>query len=89
MIRDPDNGKFIEKRFDFIADFQTSVRVIPDHDAGQIAFHVANLDGFETVRVVFPAFEVGTARLDELARWITGEPNEFLRDGLHLRRVTA
>lgn len=89
VIRDADNGKFVEKRFQFIADFQSSIRLIPDHDSGRIAFHIANLDGFETVSVMFPAFEVGTARLDELARWITGEPHGFLRDGLHLRRVTA
>ena len=35
----------------------------------------------------FPAFEVGSQRLDELARWIVGEPNGFLRDGQQLRRV--
>ena len=37
MIRDPDNGKFIEKRFEFIADFHGAVRLIPDHDTGRIA----------------------------------------------------
>ena len=89
VIRDPENGKFVEKRFEFIADFQSSVRLIPQHDSGRILFHLANLDGFETVSVAFPAFEVGSARLDELARWINGEPHTFLRDGLHLRRVTA
>jgi len=73
----------------YVADFQGSVRVLPQHDAGHIAFHVANLDGFETVSVVFPAFEVGNARLDELARWINGEPHAFLRDGQHVRRVPA
>ena len=36
------------------------VRVLPDHDSAWITFHIANLDGFETVSVVFPAFEVGT-----------------------------
>jgi hypothetical protein len=89
VIRDGDNGKFVEKRFEFIADFQSSVRLIPDHDSGRIVFHVANLDGFETVSVAFPAFEVGTSRLDELARWINGEPHAFLRDGQHLRRVAV
>ena len=39
--------------------------------------------------VVFPAFEVGTGRLDELALWINGEPHGFLRDGQHGRRVGA
>jgi hypothetical protein len=89
VIRDPDSGRFVEKRFEFVADFQSSIRLIPDHDAGRIVFHVANLDGFETVSVTFPAFEVGSTRLDELARWITGEPHAFLRDGEHLRRVAA
>jgi hypothetical protein len=89
VIRDAENGRFIEKRFELVADFQSSVRLLPDHDSGRIAFHIANLDGFETVSVVFPAYEVGTSRLDELARWINGEPHAFLRDGQHLRRVVA
>jgi len=89
VIRDPASGKFVEKRFQLVADFQSSIRVLPEHDAGRITVHVANLDGFETVSVVFPAFELGSARLDELARWINGEPHAFLRDGLHVRRVPA
>lgn len=89
VIRDQENGRFIEKRFELLADFQSSVRVLPDHDAARITFHIANLDGFETVSVVFPAFEVGTARLDELARWINGEPHSFLRDGQHVRRLVV
>ena len=89
IVRDPDSGRFVEKRFELIADFQSSVRVLPDHDAGRVTFHIVNLDGLETVSVVFPAFEVGTSRLDELARWINGEPHAFLRDGQHLRRVAA
>jgi hypothetical protein len=87
VIRDPENGKFLEKRFQLLADFQSTVRVLPDHDSARLTFHVANLDGFETVSVVFPAFEVGSARLDDLARWINGEPHSFLRDGQHVRRV--
>ncbi|HTJ04236.1 MAG TPA: hypothetical protein VL624_02750 [Caldimonas sp.] len=89
VVRDAETGKFVEKRFDLVADFQSSVRVVPDHDSARVAFHVANVDGFDTVSVVFPAFEVGTARLDELARWITGEQHAFLRDGEHVRRVPA
>jgi hypothetical protein len=89
VLRDPDSGKFVAKQFEFTADFQSSVRLVPDHDCGRITFHVANLDGFETVSVTFPAFEVGSSRLDDLARWINGEPSGFLRDGLHLRRVAV
>lgn len=89
VIRDAETGKFVEKRFELVADFQSSVRVVPDHDSARIIFHLANIDGFDTVSVAFPAFEVGTARLDELARWITGEQHAFLRDGEHVRRVPA
>ena len=62
-------------------------RMLPDHDTAWIQFQVVNLEGFETVSVHFPAFEVGSQRLDELARWIVGEPNRFLNDGQNLRRV--
>ena len=89
IVRDPGHGRFVEKRFDFIADFHGSVRLLPDHDAGRIVFQIVNIDGFETVHVAFPAFEVGSARLDDLARWIVGEPHSFLKDGQHLRRVAA
>jgi hypothetical protein len=89
VIRDPANGRFVEKRFSFVADFVSSIRVLPEHDAARIDFQILNLDGFETVTVSFPAFEVGSARLDDLARWIVGEPHNFLRDGQHLRRVMA
>jgi hypothetical protein len=89
VIRDPDNGRFVEKRFELVADFRGSVLMLPDHDRGRIDFEIVNLDGLETVSLSFPAFEVGSAKLDELARWIVGEPNTFLRDGQHLRRVAA
>ncbi len=89
VIRDAENGKFLEKRFQLLADFQSTIRVLPDHDSARLTFHIANLDGFETVSVVFPAFEVGSARLDDLARWINGEPHSFLRDGQHVRRVAV
>ena len=87
ILSDSANGRFLEKRFEFKADFNGIVRMVPDHDTAWIQFQVVNLEGFETVSVQFPAFEVGSQRLDELARWIVGEPNAFLRGGENLRRV--
>jgi hypothetical protein len=87
ILKDAESGRFLEKRYEFVADFRGVVRLTPDHDSGWIQFQIVNLEGFETVTVKFPAFEVGTARLDDLARWIVGEPNGFLRDGHGLRRV--
>ena len=86
-LYDSEGGRFLEKRFEGVADFHGVVRMIPDHDSAWIQFQIVNLEGFETITVQFPAFEVGTARLDDLARWLVGEPNGFLRDGHGLRRV--
>ncbi|MGZ5132721.1 MAG: hypothetical protein ACXWJ1_15515 [Caldimonas sp.] len=86
-LYDSEDGRFLEKRYEFVADFRGVVRMTPDHDSAWIQFEVVNFEGFETVTVRFPAFEVGSARLDELARWLVGEPNAFLRDGHALRRV--
>lgn len=87
VVRDPQTGKFVEKRYEIRADFRGAVRVLPDHDNGWVEVHVVNLEGLGTTRVRFPAFEIGTARLDELARWITGEPNRFVDGGHELRRI--
>lgn len=88
-IRNPDNGKLQGVRYEFTANFHAFVRVTPDHDRGVVQFQLVNLDGFETVTVEFQAFDVGSALLDELARWLVGEPHQFLKDGQQLRRVEA
>jgi len=88
-VRNPQTNKLHEMRYELVADFEAAVNITPDHDHARLRFELVNFDGFETVTVEFPAFEVGTARMDELARWIMGEPNGFLKGGQALRRVEA
>lgn len=88
-IRHPDTAKLQEMRYELVADFFGSVTVTPEHDTGRVRFELVNLDGFEALTVEFPAFEVGSSRLDDLARWLMGEPHAFLKDGQALRRVEA
>jgi hypothetical protein len=88
-VRNSDNGRWLHTRFELTADFNIGVRIAPNHDSGWVHFQLTNLDGFETVTLDFPAFEIGSARLDELARWLVGEPHAFLKDGHNLRRVEA
>ena len=87
QVRNPETGKYLETRYEFVADFGVSARITPDHDSGWVSFRLTNFDGFETVTVDFPAIEIGGARLDELARWLVGEPNAFLQGGQNLRRI--
>ncbi|MFL6663179.1 MAG: hypothetical protein ACJ8G7_13445 [Rhizobacter sp.] len=88
-VREPDNGRLLGMRYTFTADFRGSVRVTPQHDDGLVAFQLHNVDGLESIKVEFPATEVGQSRLDELARWLVGQPHAFLANGQRLRRVEA
>jgi hypothetical protein len=88
-VRHPETNKLQEMRYEFTADFDGALNITPDHDAGRLRFELVNLDGFETVTVEFPAFAVGTGRMDEFARWLMGQPHAFLKDGQQLRRAEA
>lgn len=86
-IRDQDTNKLHEMRYEFTADFEGAVNIVPDHDAARLRFEIINIEGFETIHVEFPGFEINNARMDELARWIMGEPNTFLKGGQGVRRI--
>jgi hypothetical protein len=88
-LRNPDNGKLLGRRYTFVADFVGSVRATAVHDRARVHFQLHNLDGFESVSLELPATEVGSARLDELARWILGQPHRFLDGAEQLRRTEA
>lgn len=88
-VRNPDTNKLIEMRYEVAVDFALAVHVTPDHDNGRLHFKVMNFDGFETITMELPAIEVGSARLDELAKWMLGEPHQFFAGAQNLRRVEA
>lgn len=88
-VRNPDNGSLREVRYTFLADIVTLVRLVPDHDAGTVTFHVMNLDGLETLKATFEATRVDADLLDELARWLTGEPHAFLKQATRREMVEA
>lgn len=85
-LREPDTGRFIENRYEFVADLVASVRVLPLHDEGRLQFVIHNLDGLSTIQASFAAHQITTARLDELARWWVGEPQRFLDGAADVRR---
>jgi hypothetical protein len=85
--RDPNGGKLLCMRYRLPAVFLASVRLLPRHEEGLVTFKLMNLDDFDTVWATWPAAEVQSGRLDELARWVVGQPNRFLEGAQHLRRV--
>jgi hypothetical protein len=88
-VRDPNNGRLEEVKFSFTADLTLSARLLPNHDEGKLRFQISNFDTLETVTADFPAHKVGSDLLDQLARWIVGEPNQFLQQAENVRRVEA
>jgi hypothetical protein len=88
-VRQADTGRLEEVRFSFTADLTLAVRLLPDHDEGRLRFQISNFDTLETVTADFPAHKVGSDLLDQLARWIVGEPNQFLQQAENVRRVEA
>lgn len=86
-LRDPASGKLQAMRYRFVADFHAQVRITPQHDAARLHVDLRNIDGLESVGIDFAAIDVGSARLDELARWLVGQPHAFLNDAMNLRRV--
>lgn len=88
-VRDPDSARLQGMRYRLVADFRASVRVTPMHAEGRLRFDLRNVEGFETTSAQWSAIDVGSQRLDELARWLVGQPHAFLRDAIDLRRVPA
>lgn len=88
-VRNPDNGKLQHMRYEFVTDVVVSVHVDPNHDEGRLHFQMRNFDGLETVECDLPAIEVGQARMDELAKWLMGQPHRFLDGALGVKRIEA
>jgi hypothetical protein len=86
-VRDPVNQKLREMRYEIVADFCAEATVTPIPERGALRFDLLNVDAFEKVSVELPSFEVTMARLDDLARWILGEPNAFATGALSVRRM--
>lgn len=86
VLRDPGNGKVVEVRYEVQADFRASVKLVPRHELARIELVAVNLDGLETVSGWLPAAELTEERLDELAKWIVGQPHRFLDGVRELRR---
>ena len=86
-VRNPDTGKLIEVRYEFLADVLVSARLRPLHEEAKVEFTVDNVDGLIRWVVEFDSREVDSALLDEMAKWLVGHPHQFTQRGkvLHLR----
>lgn len=76
-LRHPEKNSLLAVRFDYITESRGSVKVSADHENAKLVFRVSNASGFEILNTSWPAAQVQTDTLDELAKMIVAQPSRF------------
>lgn len=77
-IRHPETNKLQAYVFEYQTQSRGSVNVTPDQDTGQIAFRLVNTEEFAVNNITYPAAQVTSGLLDELAKRIVGQQSRFV-----------
>lgn len=76
-VRHPEKNTLLALRFEYIPEARGSVMITADHENAKLVFRVANASGFEIINTTWPAAQVQTSTLDELAKMIVAQPHRF------------
>jgi len=87
--RDVASGRLLGTRFEFVADVAASIRMLPLPDTGRVRLVCCNLDQLERVEAEFPAVGMRPRQLDEIGRWIVGQPHRVLEYATEVKRFLA
>ncbi len=77
-IRHPEKNSLQAIRFDYVMQARGNLTVTADHEKAQLRFRVANASGFEVLQTIIGAERISTDLLDEMAKMIVGQPNQFV-----------
>lgn len=72
--------------FQFKPVVAASVRVTPLADAGKVRLTFVNIDQLERVEGEYPAAGLRARLLDEIGRWVVGQPHRVLEYAANLKR---
>lgn len=87
--RDVDSGRLLGTRFEFVADLAASIRIQPLPDSGRVRLAFSNIDQLERIEAEFPAVGMRPRQLDEIGRWIVGQPHRVLEYAAEVKRFQA
>ncbi|MEO5672308.1 MAG: hypothetical protein ABIR26_16605 [Ramlibacter sp.] len=76
-VRHPEKNTLLAIQFDYLTETRGNVFIAPDHDKAELGFRMLNVRGFGIVNTLWPAAQLKTEVLDELAKLIVSEPNRF------------
>jgi hypothetical protein len=85
-VRDPSSGRVLATAFEFQCTVAASVRVTPLPDSGKVRLTFTNIDQLERVEAEYPAAGLRQRLLDEIGRWIVGQPQRVLQYAAGLKR---
>lgn len=77
--RHPDTNKLQAYVFELETASFGSIVITPEHDSAELNFRALNVGGFNLQNTRHRAAQVNTSLLDELAKWLVGQPNHFAR----------
>ena len=75
--RHPESSKLQAYVFDYPTEARAFVTLTPQHDRGELDFRLTNVGGFGVLAASYPAAQVTSALMDELARKLVGQPSRF------------
>jgi hypothetical protein len=80
-VRHPEKNTLQAIRFDYVTETRGSLTITANHEEATLLFRVNNAQGFTVTSTVYPAKEIQTPLLDQLAKLIVGQPSSFLSPG--------
>jgi hypothetical protein len=85
-VRNAASGRPQGTAFQFIPVIAASVRVTPLPDSGRVRLSFVNVDQLERVDGEYPAAGLRARLLDEIGRWIVGQPHRVLEYAGNVKR---
>jgi hypothetical protein len=76
-VRHPEKNTLQAIRFDYMTEARGSVTITADHLEAKLAFRLANAQGFALLNASYPAEQIQSRLLDELAKLIVGQASSF------------
>ncbi len=85
-VRNAASGRLQGTAFQFKPAVSASVRVTPLPDVGKVRLSFINIDQLERVDGEYPAAGLRARLLDEIGRWIVGQPHRVLEYAGNIKR---
>ncbi|WPC65774.1 hypothetical protein SBP18_14920 [Rhodoferax ferrireducens] len=77
-VRHPEKNTLQAIRFDYSTEARAGITITPDHEAANLVFRLANLQAFDVLTATYPAAQIQSPLLDELAKMIVGQASRFV-----------